>query len=99
MVSSRETQMVDKVIRDFRKKFILKMTLVMTVYQLQMIITSKEKIWVQKIQDDLEDEEIAKALGEESRSSIAQGSLTLLVKHKMKIIVQLTKEERALNLV
>jgi hypothetical protein len=62
-----------------------------------MIITSKEKIWVQKIQDDLEEEEIAKALSEESRSSIAQGSLTLLVKQKMKIIVQLIKEERALN--
>ena len=69
----------------------------MTVYQLQMIITSKEKTWVQKIQEDLLDEETAKALGVESRSSIAQESLTLLEKHKMKTIVQLTNEERALN--
>ena len=69
----------------------------MTVYQLQMIITSKEKIWVQKIQEDLLDEETAKALGVESRSSIAQESLTLSEKHKMKTIVQLTNEERALN--
>lgn len=47
----------------------------MTVYQLQMIITSKEKM-DQEIQDEVQEEVTAKAQDEESRSSIAPGDLT-----------------------
>ena len=47
----------------------------MTVYQLQMIITSKEKM-DREIQDEVQEEVIAKAQDEELRSSEAQEDLT-----------------------
>ena len=69
----------------------------MKVYQLQMIITSKENM-DQEIQDEVQEEVIAKAQGEESRSSIAQEDLTSLEKLKMKIIVRLIRGKTVLNL-
>jgi len=51
------------------------MTLGMTVYQLQMIITNKEKM-DREIQDEVQEEVIAKAQDEELRSSEAQEDLT-----------------------
>ena len=73
------------------------MTPVMKVYQLQMIITSKENM-DKEIQDEVQEEVIAKAQGEESRSSIAQEDLTSLEKLKMKIIVRLIRGKTVLNL-
>ena len=47
----------------------------MTVYQLQMIITNKEKM-DREIQDEVQEEVIAKAQDVDQRSSVVQEDLT-----------------------
>ena len=61
--------------QDLWRKYRLKMTLVMTVYQLQMIITNKEKM-DREIQDEVQEEVIAKAQDVDQRSSVVQEDLT-----------------------